>query len=285
MKKNVPYIGAHVKATGGPADAVKNALAIGADAIQMYGASPRMWRAAIPSQGKAEEFKEALAKSGTTEVYLHAAYLVNLASPDEEIYKKSISNLSAHLRIAEVLGARGLIFHVGSGKGSDSEKALRRELAGMREVLKQAPGKAWIVMENSAGGGNKIGSGIQEMAYLFEKAGSARVKICFDTAHAFEAGLIEAYTPENVKNLFDAWDEAVGLDTIVVLHVNDSKTAYGSHHDRHENIGEGYIGIDGFRALAAEPRLWDKVWILEVPGFKGEGPDRENINRIRSLFV
>lgn len=281
--KGIPHIGAHVAATGGPAAAVENALALGADAFQMYGASPRMWRASLPPEKKIKEFKDALAKSGITEVYLHAAYLVNLASPNDEIYEKSVMNLAAHLRIAEALGVRGLIFHVGSGKGSDPEEALRRELKGMKRVLKETPGKAWLVMENSAGGGDKIGSGIEEMAHLFEKAGSSRVKICFDTAHAFEAGLIESYTPENIKNLFDAWDAATGLDAITALHVNDSKTVYASHHDRHENIGEGYIGLDGFKALAGETRLRDKTWLLEVPG-QGEGPDKKNVDIIRSLF-
>lgn len=279
-----PPIGAHVNAPGGPAGAVANALAIGAEAIQMYGASPRMWRAGMPSEKNAREFKTALAKSGIAEVYLHAAYLVNLASVSEEIHGKSVANLAAHMRIAEVLGVRGVIFHVGSGKGGDPEEALRREAKAMRQVLKDAPGRAELVMENSAGGGAKIGSGIEEMRYLFEKAASERVKICFDTAHAFEAGLIDAYTPENVRNLFDAWDDAVGLESIVALHVNDSKTAYDSHHDRHENIGEGYIGLDGFRALAKERRLWDKAWILEVPGFAGEGPDKRNVDILRSLF-
>ena len=282
--KEMPRIGAHVKATGGPAEAVRNALALGAEAIQMYGASPRMWHAGMPSEKNVHEFRLALTKSGITEAYLHAAYLVNLASPDEEIYKKSIANLSAHLRIAEALGVRGLIFHVGSGKGSDSEEALKKEAKAMKRVLKDAPGKAWLVMENSAGGGAKIGSGIEEMQYLFEKVNSPRLKICFDTAHAFEAGLVESYTPENIKNLFDAWDDAVGLATIVTLHVNDSKTAYASHHDRHENIGEGYIGLDGFKALAKEKRLWNKTWLLEVPGFEGEGPDKKNIDIVRSLF-
>jgi len=271
-------------ATGGPAEAVRNALILGAEAIQMYGASPRMWHAGIPSEKNIREFKSTLTKSGITEVYLHAAYLVNLASPSPDLYEKSITNLSAHLRIAEALGVRGLIFHVGSGKGSDLEEALKKEAKAMRRVLKDASGKAWLVMENSAGGGAKIGSGIEEIQYLFEKVNSPRVKLCFDTAHAFEAGLIESYTSENIKNLFDAWDDAVGLSAIVALHANDSKTAYASHHDRHENIGEGYIGLDGFRALAKEKRLHNKAWILEVPGFRGEGPDKENINLLRSFF-
>lgn len=284
MPRTTPSIGAHVGAPEGPASAVESALAIGAEAIQMYGASPRMWHAAMPQEKRIAEFKAALGKSGITEVYLHAAYLVNLASVAEDIYEKSIANLAAHMRIAEALGARGLIFHVGSGKGGDPEQALRREVKAMKQVLKDAPGKAWLVMENSAGGGAKIGSGIEEMQYLFEKAGSPRVKVCFDTAHAFEAGLIERYTGENVTNLFDAWDDAVGLDAIVALHVNDSKTVYDSHHDRHENIGEGFIGIAGFKALAKERRLWDKAWLLEVPGFAGEGPDKKNIDIVKSLF-
>lgn len=284
MENKLPIIGAHISAEGGAWNAIQNVEAIGGTAVQFFGASPRMWYTRVMSISDAKKFREAKKKSTVQEVYLHASYLVNLASVSEEIYGKSIKNLSEHLKIAEMIEADGLIFHIGSGKSMSVEEALAKEISGIRQVLKSVPGKSHLVMENSAGGGSKVGSEIEEIAYLHEKVGSGRVKICFDTAHAFEAGIISEYTEKNIEKLFDEWEKKVGIDEITVLHINDSKTAHDSHHDRHENIGEGKIGIKGFRALAKEKRLLDKAWILEVPGFNGNGPDKKNIDIVKSLF-
>ena len=152
----------------------------------------------------------------------------------------------------------------------------------MKEVLKKVPGKTQLILENDAGGGGKVG-GIKEMGEIVKKVGSVRVKVCYDTAHGLEAGLVDKYTPEKVKKLFNEWDKAVGIENIAVIHANDSKTLAGSHHDRHENIGEGEIGVEGFCALVAEKRLKDLPWILEVPGFRGEGSDKENIEILRGI--
>lgn len=284
MKNKIPDIGGHVSTAGGISNSIVNGSAIGATTIQIFGASPQMWATKIPSNTEIKKFNDAKKKSSIESVYLHAAYLVNLASASDEIYEKSIKNLSEHLKIAELIGAEGLIFHLGSNKGISKEEGLKKEVVAMKAVLKHVPGKLFLVMENSAGGGNKIGSNIEEMNFLFKEVGSDRVKVCFDTAHAFEAGLIREYTKENVKKLFDIWDNAIGLENVVALHINDSKTVYESHHDRHENIGEGHIGIEGFRVLAKEKRLFDKAWLLEVPGFDDEGPDKKNMEILHSLF-
>ncbi|MEK7479188.1 MAG: deoxyribonuclease IV [Patescibacteria group bacterium] len=277
-------IGAHVSTAGGLASAIENARAIGAECIQIFGASPRQWAARLPAKEEAEKFKNALKESGLGPVYLHASYLVNLGSGDAGILRKSIQNCSIHLRIAELLGAQGLIFHPGSTKGhKKKEDGLTQEVGAMKQVLKNAPGETALFMENTAGGGNKIGS-IEDLAYLFAKVKSSRVKVCIDTAHAFEAGMITEYTPENIKKFADAWEEAIGFEHIPVLHANDSKTIAGSHHDRHENIGEGYIGKGGFANLAKEKRFRDKDWILEVPGFGGDGPDKRNVQILESLI-
>ena len=155
----------------------------------------------------------------------------------------------------------------------------------MQKILKDVPGAAELIMENSAGGGQKIGASITEIGELRRRVASPRVKVCLDTAHAFEAGIIGAYTPKNLKELFDTFDRLIGLDHLAVIHANDSKTVYNSHHDQHENIGEGHIGRQGFLALGKEKRLIHVPFILEVPGFTGEGPDKKNVNRLRSLLL
>ncbi|MDP3725535.1 MAG: deoxyribonuclease IV [Nanoarchaeota archaeon] len=279
----MPNIGAHVSTAGGLWKAVENARAIGATCIQIFGASPRQWVARLPSKIEIKKFKDALGESGIHSVYLHASYLVNLASANKDIFEKSVKNLTAHLSVAEEIGAEGVIFHPGSAKGHAERKtALDQEARAMREVIKNVPGHAKLFMENTAGGGQKIG-GVEDIAYLFLQVKSSRVQVCVDTAHALEEGMIDEYVPQKIKKFADAWDGAVGIKNIPVLHMNDSKTVAGSHHDRHENIGEGHIGRKGFECLAKEKRFRDKDWILEVPGFEGQGPDKKNIDILKFL--
>lgn len=280
-----PKIGAQVSTAGGLPNCIANAEAIGAEAIQIFGSSPRQWSVSFPSADEIKTYKRNLAKSAVKEVYLHAPYLVNLSSVDEVMVQKSIYSLSGHLKIAEMIGADGLIFHVGSGGDKISKAVAIKQAAGaMKEVLKRSAGKAELIIENTAGGGQKIGATPEEIKELMDLVGSKRVKVCFDTAHAFEAGMIDKYDQARVKKLFDEWDKIIGLENIVALHINDSKTVFNSHNDRHENIGEGFIGLAGFKALAKEQRLYDKAWLLEVPGFNDEGPDAKNIKILKSCF-
>lgn len=287
MKHHLPLIGGHVSASGGYDNAIVNAERIGANCIQFFGASPRQWFAKMPDAATIKTYRTALEKSHVKAVYLHAAYLPNLASSSRESYEKSVKNLIEHLRIAHVLGAQGLIFHMGSYDTSGSrDEAIEQTARGMKEILKNVSGHTYLVMENSAGGGGKLGNTASELGAIKRLARSDRVKVCLDTAHAFEAGVLGPdITPQHVKKICDEWDREIDLADLIALHINDSKTPYASHNDRHENIGHGYIGIDGFRALAAENRLHNAAWILEVPGFDNEGPDKENVEILRSCCI
>ncbi|MDP3731168.1 MAG: deoxyribonuclease IV [bacterium] len=280
---NRPKIGGHVSTAGGLFNAFPNAEKIGAETVQIFGASPRQWLVRMPSDKDVTEYHRLRKESKVESVYLHGAYLPNLASPDESIFAKSVENLRAHFEIASRLDAQGLIFHVGSGKETSKEEGMKQAIEAMQEILKNVPGQTKLIMENSASG-KKIGAWPEEMRIMMEGINSPRIKICIDTAHAFEAGLIEHYTPGGVKKFFDAWDKAVGIENIVAFHVNDSKTVFNSHHDRHENIGQGHIGLEGFKNFAKEKRTWDKDWLLEVPGFDNMGPDKKNIEILKSLF-
>lgn len=278
-------IGAHVSSAGGLWNAIDRAEAIGASCMQIFGASPRQWAATMPHAKDINRYTARLRASGIEPVFLHAAYLANLASPDTATVKKSIQSLSDHLRIAAMIGARGLVFHLGSGKEMPKERAMTQTVRAMQTILKDVSGAAELIMENSAGGGQKIGATIAEIGELRRRVGSPRVNVCFDTAHAFEAGIIASYTPRNIKEFFDAFDRLIGLDHLAVIHANDSKTLFNSHHDQHENIGEGYIGRKGFLALGKEKRIAHLPFILEVPGFAGGGPDKKNVDRLRSLLL
>lgn len=282
MVKKRPKIGGHVSAAGGPRTGVLEARRIGAECIQIFGSSPQQWNVKMPNAIQIKDFLAALGNENLP-IYLHAPYLVNLASPDEMLIHRSIAALAGHLKIAAALKARGLIFHVGSGKGGDKEVAIKKAAAAMKEVLKSAPGKTFLIIENTAGGGSKIGATLDEIAELVRLVKSPRVKVCIDTAHAFEAGALD-YSPKNIKKFFGEFDAKIGLENLAALHLNDSKTPFASHNDRHENIGKGFIGLGGFKNLAKEKRLWDKDWLLEVPGFDNAGPDAKNIAILKSLF-
>ncbi|MDO8495147.1 MAG: deoxyribonuclease IV [bacterium] len=279
----IPKLGAHVSTAGGLFKLVENAQAIGAEAVQIFGASPRQWVAKVPGKEDVAKYNKAIEGSGVGPVFLHGAYLVNLAAATEESLNKSIVNLGLHMQIAEAIGAEGVIFHVGSGQEMPKELAMKKAIVAMKTVLKNVPGKTKLIMENSASA-KKIGATPEELGVMMAGVNSPRVKICVDTAHSFEAGLIESYTSPNITKFLDAWDNAVGLENLVAFHVNDSKTPYLSNHDRHENLGEGFIGLDGFKNFAKEKRTWDKAWLLEVPGFDNMGPDKKNVDILKSLF-
>jgi len=279
-----PKIGAHVSTAGGLSTAFERAKEIGADCIQIFGASPRMWYAKLPSAEEVKKFKDEEKRSGVGPTYLHAPYLINLGTPNGDLLSKSVKNLSDHFKIAELIGAAGVIFHIGSSAGMDKEKSREQVIKAIKKVLEDVPGKSFLVMENAAGGGEKIGKTAEELGLIFKKVGSKRLKVCLDTAHAFESGIIKEYSAPEIKRFVEEWDKAIGLEKIVAIHANDSKTPWNSHNDRHENIGEGHIGLKGFKELAKEKRLWDKAWLLEVPGFKNEGPDKKNVDILKSCF-
>ncbi len=282
----MPRLGAHVSAQGGLTEALSRAEAMGATAMQIFGSSPRTWSVRMPDEDDVKAFRARLSQSPLRgAVYLHAAYLVNAASVSPDLYRNSVKSLIGHLRIAEAIDAEGLIFHLGSSKGGSREEGIQREAMAIKEVLKEVPGRAMLFMENTAGGGDKIGATMRDSGDLLRAVGSDRLALCFDTAHGFEAGLVPSYTGGSVQSLFDAWEKEVGVGAIRVIHANDSMTESGSHHDRHENIGEGHIGIKGFKALAGDARLRGMPWILEVPGFDGEGPDPKNLELLRHCFV
>lgn len=286
-KEKQLLIGGHVSAAGGFFRAVENAERIGANAMQFFGASPRQWLVRTPTEENLKTYREALKKSQVKAVYLHAAYLPNLATSFHESYEKSVKSLSEHLNIVQRIGAQGLIFHMGSYGGDMSrDHAIEQTAKGMKEVLASVPGDTFLVMENSAGGGGKLGNTPGELGAIKRLVNSERVKVCFDTAHAYEAGVFgPELTPAHIKAVFDEWDTEIDLKDLVALHVNDSKTKFNSHNDRHENIGHGCMGIDAFHALAGDKRLHHAAWLLEVPGFDNEGPDKENVDILKGCFV
>lgn len=281
-----PLIGAHVSVAGGLYKGIENVTAIGAECIQIFGASPRQWGAGLPSAAEVQKFKDAWKASKIQSVFLHAPYLNNLASPEAATIAKTIKNMTAHMTIANMIGATGVVFHTGSGK-AEGEKAraesLKKAVGTMKQILKNTPGDTKLIIENVAGGGARLAATPKEIGQMVDMCDDERVAVCYDTAHGFEAGLIKEHAPETIKKLFDEFEKYVGCKRIIAVHANDSKTEFDSHHDRHENIGQGFIGKDAFKHLAAEKRLAHTHWFLEVPGYDNLGPDKKNVDILKGL--
>jgi apurinic endonuclease APN1 len=288
MKHN-RRIGGHVSVAGGLINGITRAKEIGANTIQIFGSSPRTWTVHGHSPEDIQKFQAAAKASDVGPIFLHASYLINLASPDPLARAKSEASLKAQLELTNAIGADGLIFHIGSGKEMPKDEALTIVADSLLRVLKSVKGAAHLVIENSAGGGQKVGSSIPEIGEIIRRVQKkseehARLKVCFDTAHAFEAGIIEEYTPGNIRALATLFDHEIGLSRLVAMHINDSKSAFNSHHDRHENIGEGFLGMKAFENLLKADEFSKAAWLLEVPGFDGMGPDKKNIDILHSLL-
>jgi len=280
----MPKIGAHVSVAGGLYKAIENAKKIGAETIQIFGSSPRQWSVKMPDNKEVLLFKEKLKNSNIGPLFIHAPYLVNIATPDDEIRKKSINNLIGQMKIAELISADGVIFHIGTKKDLSEKEALEKCSDAIKIILKKVPGKSKLIIENNAGEGNKVGTTPREIGKIIKQVNSSRMGACIDTAHSLGAGIIKDYTREKIKIFFDDWEKNIGEEKISALHINDSKAPADSHRDRHENIGLGYIGLKGFKNLAKEKRANKLPWIIEVPGFDKKGPDRKNIKLLKSLF-
>jgi deoxyribonuclease-4 len=283
MAKIRPLLGGHVSAAGGFDKALERGEAIGAETIQVFVSSPRAWLVPEPKADSLLRYQVKRKVSPIKNVYVHGTYLANLGSANPELVEKSRKSLADEFRIANAIGARAFIFHVGSRLGGP-DVWLKQVIEIIKETLKKTPGKTFLAPENAAGGGDKLGNQPEELAAIMKGVKSSRLKFCIDTAHAFESGLIPEYTSAQLKKSFAQIDKVLGLENIVAFHINDSMTKAYSKHDRHENIGKGYIGLDGFRNLAKEKSVAHADWLLEVPGFDNMGPDKKNVDIIKSLF-
>jgi deoxyribonuclease-4 len=279
-------LGAHLSVAGGLHRAFERAREETATALQIFTRNQRQWRAvALPSESCAR-FREARAESAVQGVLAHASYLINLASPDEDLRERSLRALSLEYRRAEALGIDALIFHPGAHMGSGIEAGLRRIAAGVRIVLDETPGyRCRLVFENTAGAGTQIGSRFEEIARLLAVSGPLdRTGVCLDTCHLHVAGY-DLRDPSRYRRLRRECDSIIGLSRVVALHLNDAAAELGSHLDRHAHIGRGAIGLDGFRALMRDDRFAEVPKVIETPkGRNGRRSwDRVNLARLRSL--
>jgi len=278
-------IGAHISTAGGISNAVARGQAIGCEAIQIFGSSPQTW-AFKPMPGEQIElFKQLLADAGIGPVFLHAIYLINLRTPNKDNLRKGIDSLINYMGLAASIGAAGVVFHPGSHGGQGYEAVLPQTVDAIKMVLDASPDGPCMAVENMAGMGQHIGARFEELGGILKAVNSPRLKICLDTQHSFAAGY-DLTNPAGIQAMLDELDAGPGSANVAVVHANDSKRVCGSGVDRHDNIGEGFIGEEGFAAIMSNPAFADVPFLLEVPGFDGNGPDRRNLDilkRIRQL--
>ena len=255
--------GAHC--SGGIKGALDRAIEIGADAVQLFAQSPRMWRFPAHAEEDLARFRERRAEAGIGAVLVHALYLCNLATPDEVVFGKSLETMRATVDAACAIEADGVVFHVGSHLGTGFEAGLERCVPALREVLEHCSETTWLLVENSAGAGGTVGRSIEELAAIVDALDRhERLGICLDSCHLYVSG-VDVGEPKLVASTLKEVDERIGLDRLRALHVNDAAAPLGSNRDRHANVLEGELGerLGAFLAHKAVQRL---PALMETPG-------------------
>jgi deoxyribonuclease-4 len=275
-------IGAHVSTAGGLVKAHGRGLEIGADAIQVFNQSPRMWKPTRWRDDDIAAFGELMADGPIESIVIHAVYLVNCASKDPEIRSKSLASLKHSLRMGDAIGADGVVLHPGSTVGEPHEEALKRVGDALGEALAESE-SCDLLLEDTAGAGNTLGRSFDELARLVELAdGHERLGLCLDSCHLLASGY-DVRTADAVATVMDECEATVGKGRLRCLHVNDSLTPLGSNRDRHAPLGEGEIGARGCGAFLSEPRFEKLPALFEGPGLEGKAPTAADIERARKL--
>lgn len=275
-------LGAHVSTAGGVEKAIDRGVEIGCEAIQIFASSPQSWFFKPVPRENIEAFKKRAKDVNMAPVFFHCIYLINLGNPNPDNVRKGIRSLIDYMSFASDLGASGIIFHPGSHKGAGYDAILKQTADSIIETLENSPEGPWLTLENTAGMGQHIGAKFEELGRIIEAVGSPRLKVCLDTEHAFAAGY-DIVTKGGLDATMEEFDREIGIDRLVAVHANDSKQPLGSGIDRHENIGQGHIGIEGFETVMAHPAFSDLPFFLEVPGMEGGGPDKANLDILKSI--
>lgn len=275
-------VGAHVSIAGSIDRAVDRAADIGCDTFQIFSRNPRGWRVKDISEETAEEFKRKMGRGGIGPAVDHMPYLPNFATPREDVYEKSVEALTLELDRCDILGIPYLVAHLGSHLDATKEEGLRRTSDAIIKALSSSENGVILLLETTSGSKNSVGGSFEDLAEIMGRVDrDERVAACFDTCHAFAAGY-EMRTEEGLEATLADFDGDVGLERIKVVHLNDSKGPRGSKLDRHEHIGLGEIGLEGFRHILRHPAIRRLPLILETP-VDDRRDDRGNISLVREL--
>jgi deoxyribonuclease-4 len=274
--------GAHC--SGGIKKSIDHATAIGADAVQLFAQSPRAWRFPDHDPADLDAFRARRAEAGLQGVLVHSLYLVNLASPKDDFYSKSVETMRRTVETSCAIEADGVVLHVGSHQGVGLDAAMERIVPALEQVLELCSDTTWLLMENTAGAGDTIGRSVDELEAIFERLDRhPRLGICLDSCHLYASGT-DVTDRGELDRLLEEIDSTFGLDRVRALHVNDSKTALGSNRDRHDNILDGVMG-EKLGVFLGHPALQGLPAVLEVPGADGHGPNADEVRKLRDLHA
>lgn len=275
-------IGVHVSIAGNISDSLIRAHALGCNTMQIFSRNPRGWQVSKLAGKDIKRFKELKSQYGISPVVVHIPYIINLATPDDILYRKSIDAYIEDLHRADSIGAEYFVTHLGSHVGSGEDKGIKRFSSALDEIIKKADPKTMILLENTAGSGSWIGYKFEHIKEILEGiSDSGNVGVCLDTAHTFEAGY-DIVTEKGLKKTLNKFDELIGLENIKVVHFNDSLSSGGSHVDRHQHLGKGDIGLSALSRIINDKRLKDAAFIMETPK-ESDKDDKRNIAIARKM--
>jgi len=278
------FLGSHMSIAGGLHMAFEHIRAVDGTALQIFTRNQRQWKIPPLSKYDIELFSIAREQWGDYPIAAHDSYLINLASNKDEQIDRSLLSFSEELRRIEALSIPWLVTHPGSHLGDGVDVGIERYAANLdRAIESSGTSQCMVLLETTAGQGTNLGSTFEELARIIElSAHPDRIGVCYDTCHTFAAGY-DLRTPETYTATFDAFDRIIGLDRLKFFHVNDTKNEFNSHKDRHEHIGKGEIGLEGFRSLMQDPRFAEVPKTLETPKEKDLKDDVRNLKTLRSL--
>lgn len=275
-------IGAHVSTAGGLDKAVERGAKLGCESIQIFNQSPRMWRPTRYGEEDFAAFRKAMEASRIEAVVIHAVYLINCATTDEELRRKSLTSLTHALRIGDGIGAAGVVLHPGAQKGEPFEPSIKRAAEVIVAALEDSD-RCPLLLEQTAGHKGLLGRDFDETARLIELAGGGeRLGLCLDSCHLFVQGF-DITDEAHLAQVLDEADAKVGLQRLRCVHVNDAAAPLGSCRDRHANVGQGEMGRRGLAAFLSEPRFENLPATLETPGPNKKGPDRKEVQAAKRL--
>ena len=279
----MPLLGAHVSISKGVYNAPKRGRDLDCDAIQIFSKNQMQWQAKPFTEDDINKFRENVEKYEIKDVVIHTSYLINIGSPEKEKLKKSQDALIDEFHRADQLGIPYIVLHPGSHMGKGEELGLGIIADSINYILDVTKdSNVMLLLETTAGQGSNLGYRFEHLAYLIDKTEQKeRIGVCFDTCHVFAAGY-DIRTKDAYEETMKKFDDTIGISNLKVFHLNDSKNDLGTRKDRHEHIGKGYIGLDGFRFLVNDERFNDRPMILETPG--GEKYYKENLEVLRSLI-
>lgn len=276
--------GVHMQMRGGLCATLERAIGMGCRTMQIFSTNPMGWKGSVIPAADAELFKRKMAEADFGPVFTHTIYLLNLASENEALWQKSIKALAGEMQRASQIGAAGVVTHLGSCALAMEERALIIAAAIDMALDMAGEGSPFLLLENSAGSGNTAGADFAELGFIMEASRmKKRLGVCLDTCHMWGAGY-SIKTDDDALNTFTAFDKAAGMGNLRLMHANDSKKELGSRKDRHENIGEGYIGEDGFASMFRINKLPDDLpLIIETPG-SDVADDCDNLEKLQSIY-